>query len=799
MPWPSLPFGGTRAAMLASCFGIEGIPTLVLLRPDGSVVSADGIRLMRKHTRAFPWLSKLPPPQTPHVYPLYERLIRSHPVDPGLASELPGYTPIDFLQLPLKVRNLDDAIEAVRHCDRLATLITVQSHCVKNTAHLVFSLIQHTFTQLLPMPKPEPRHTATATSFNVTAAEGAITGEATAVAADEAAITTTMPCVWREAMEYADQLDLLILLQRLTEHFAAAAFSLDHTRSTDGVRMVVPSLIAAIADCVLRQAATDIPSEASTLLASYALSSGWLAKQSATVAVHHAELNTARQAALDYFASLAHLPKLFEWHRTERLDGPTASYLSALCKCVAFPSDDAHLHEYVVDTHALVMKNYPELHCYRDIAFYAKLFLNPDLRRFPPKTNWKQRHAELSFSLEPPSPSRPHFTFVVKAYNDCTLLCRAKVKKGEMPPTHRFSELSAPSEYTRPHDIESEDDVLHMWDLPDFAAKEASEAGHAAGALGQHDSELLLSYLTVPYLRIPLVVSFFASDDRIHSLQSRTLQALLDAVLFEPGNHLPLNSAGLEPVDVPTSAPTLLGTPQHLLINELSHSPDTLVGGVLTLAKQACDLDTGTLFSSTAAVILYVVRLCSRLDNFLSMLISYDAHEHESIVGQPFRGLQLGPGVQPRLVEARAQLRAVLWGELRNILLAWYNKLVLECESSQSDLVLDINTRHLCNLHAHLLMMLRNASAADLSEPFASSIACAMIFLSTRHEWNHELLDKKPGRVSASSFSRRTRQGILTLLPSPHSLAPPPPSLICRLPSPLSVRPSLGRLARSRD
>ena len=37
-------------------------------------------------------------------------------------------------------------------------------------------------------------------------------------------------------------------------------------------------------------------------------------------------------------------------------------------------------------------------------------------------------------------------------------------------------------------------------------------------ALGQHDAELLLSYLTVPYLRVPLVVSFFATDDRIHSL-----------------------------------------------------------------------------------------------------------------------------------------------------------------------------------------------------------------------------------------------------------------------------------------
>ena len=36
-----------------------------------------------------------------------------------------------------------------------ATLIAVQKHCVKNGAHLIVALIQHTFTQLLPMPKPE--------------------------------------------------------------------------------------------------------------------------------------------------------------------------------------------------------------------------------------------------------------------------------------------------------------------------------------------------------------------------------------------------------------------------------------------------------------------------------------------------------------------------------------------------------------------------------------------------------------------------------------------------------------------
>ncbi len=52
-----------------------------------------------------------------------------------------------------------------------------------------------------------------------------------------------------------------------------------------------------------------------------------------------------------------------------------------------------------------------------------------------------------------------------------------------------------------------------MWDLPSFGALDVANVR----ALGQHDSELLLSYLTVPYLRIPLVISFFSTDDRCAS------------------------------------------------------------------------------------------------------------------------------------------------------------------------------------------------------------------------------------------------------------------------------------------
>ena len=108
------------------------------------------------------------------------------------------------------------------------------------------------------------------------------------------------------------------------------------------------------------------------------------------------------------------------------------------------------------------------------------------------------------------------------------LSAKPRVKRGEAIPTHRFASRADPNAYTAPSRVEAEDDLLHMWELPDFGEEGGSTA---TKALGQHDSELLLSYLTVPYLRVPLVVSFFASEDRIHLLQMPKLQAMLAATL----------------------------------------------------------------------------------------------------------------------------------------------------------------------------------------------------------------------------------------------------------------------------
>ena len=66
--------------------------------------------------------------------------------------------------------------------------------------------------------------------------------------------------------------------------------------------------------------------------------------------------------------------------------------------------------------------------------------------------------------------------------------------------------------------------------------------------------------------------------------------------------------------------------------------------------------------------------------------------------------------------------------------------------------VLDENVRHMCVVHSHLLLMLRNISPAEITDGLAKTALCAMAFLATRHQWNKELLDAWGGDGMAPSY-----------------------------------------------
>ena len=209
MPWLALPRdAGSLATRLSERFEVVSVPTLVLLRADGSLLSTDGLRLLRKHANSFPWSGAEEAPPMPHLSPLLDRVLPRGYACPGAYTELPRYRPVDFLRQPSSVKSLAEAVDAIRSCDEIATSLAVQKHCIKNTHFLIAALIEHTFTQLVPLPLPESH-------------------------------AKSKDSIWAQPILYAQQLDLLILLQRVVEHFAASVLSVAHTPATDATRMVV--------------------------------------------------------------------------------------------------------------------------------------------------------------------------------------------------------------------------------------------------------------------------------------------------------------------------------------------------------------------------------------------------------------------------------------------------------------------------------------------------------------------------------------------------------------------------------
>ena len=77
----------------------------------------------------------------------------------------------------------------------------------------------------------------------------------------------------------------------------------------------------------------------------------------------------------------------------------------------------------------------------------------------------------------------------------------------------------------------------------------------------------------------------------------------------------------------------------------------------------------------------------------------------------------------------------------------------LHFPESDDDSVLDENTAHMCNIHAHLLITLRNASLGELDEARVRSVLCALLFMSTRHEWNEDDLAGDKQRDDAEEFT----------------------------------------------
>lgn len=183
----------------------------------------------------------------------------------------------------------------------------------------------------------------------------------------------------------------------------------------------------------------------------------------------------------------------------------------------------------------------------------------------------------------------------------------------------------------------TEDDILHARTLPTFGR-----------SLNQEEAEMVLSFLTTPYLRIPLLLDFFSSGDRSSHLFVKEVQEVLRAALFEPGAYssgsvslfslpttdvtIPLPQSlqgavsssfshgsgrnhqgeGMQSNGVAENFPhtdPLLGTTHGLLLNELIRDPYPVLGPLWHLLQKTTAIGSCSIYSTHASYIFFIIEL----------------------------------------------------------------------------------------------------------------------------------------------------------------------------------------------
>lgn len=269
--------------------------------------------------------------------------------------------------------------------------------------------------------------------------------------------------------------------------------------------------------------------------------------------------------------------------------------------------------------------------------------------------------------------------------------------------------------------VKNEDDILHLTneELPTFG-----------GVLTPADSERFLQFFTVPYLRIPLILDFFANGDpgRLVALKTKSLQLIVDAALFEPGMWKPSNffeQVTEIPIIDEKRLQNMLSTPLGTLFNEIAKSPDVLVSCVIKMLERAVDMDVGKYVptSSSGPLILYTSRLAVRIEGFLKFAL-----RKCTMVGHPRpRGLEF---MEIWKVEkAIKELRKTLDEKVILMLEYWIDP--IRCNSTDaSNLV-----------HAHLIYMFKNYTYEEFNYRTISTLLTSQVFLSINHRFSNKAYD----------------------------------------------------------
>ncbi|KAL1495919.1 hypothetical protein AB1Y20_014561 [Prymnesium parvum] len=594
--------------------------------------------------------------------------------------------------------NFSDCLQAMQKCLELCLQLS-NLEDVKWRSHLMCAALADTFLKQLPLPLPASHK---------------------------------MGCVWASMTDVGEVVPkvayTLELLRQLMELLAFAsgsgALTGDDAAEWHSTLVCVSGAIAAISDAVARSGADnhDAPRLAALLCGklgslhalagapgggsedlhegkeiSYSIGSRSFEARTNSL-VLTPDLCLARKHILEYFCGLNVDPEneLFDVEAADHYSSkmcPTRLFFVALSQNI-YCRSGAALAIIDVDND---MQHATSGHtAFRDIMMYWKIFTLTCDPTSPFECAGCKHRKNFSLVFQRPQENTGPYSVGTQFERDGSKEFISFLFNGCSKPI-RPVQLTAtnPTFHTSPHNVENEDDVLHLRRLPDFD-----------GRLRPHGVELLLQYLTVPYLRIPLILDFF-SEDTIYALQSSKLQELIERVLFEPGP-FGSNDELTEPLaEVPCkNRERVTCTSFGLLFNELVHNGGRLVDSITSLLKLSLKYDAYRADDSMSSVILFITRLAVRIEQAATLVLSPDqvpSHDRRLLAPRDPHGLL------SRLIELRVLLR----NTVTPVLKAWVADLEKGHGSGGQSAK---HTSLKCDVHAHLLYLHSNLQPYQFSK-----------------------------------------------------------------------------------
>lgn len=639
--------------------------------------------------------------------------------------------------LPGVATNYQEAGSILLRVCNACSLLMQQRELVKNAPAFVSSAAQHALTSALPLPGLDKSR-----------------------------------CFWRKTgMRRETQLNLLFLIRRICTIYSAATACVQQSRGLVAIRTTAFGCAACIADAITRVKAIDDPGPFSLHYSgdcegpteAFGIEAGSFESLAASLPIFDPHYTSLRFQCLDYMRGIcvkkdgSERPTIFNFDQSLKPMKGDITLTNQLSIQLALPrpndptgkADLSHSSALISGVNGAIMEVLPEFEYFRDIIFHFKHSVSgksPTPENTPENYTWKPSEATLKWTTQPTSNDDATPVYRVTAFRGhhqdfvdpetikkkagpfrafLSFFGRSAAERSKLSCADPTNIVNTCAEKFRkgknkPIQVKNEDDILHLdvKELPTFDS-----------VLSASDAERFLQFMTAPYIRIPLILDFFANGDpgRLAALKSKSLQLIVDASLFEPGNWRSADYMGAVteiPVVDEDKLQALLSTPMGTLFNEVAKSPDVLTSCVVKILDRALDMDVGKYSqkSTSGPLILYAVRLAVRVEGFMKFALEKcAAGKHRP------RGLESLDSI--KIASSLKKIRKILDEQAFPTLEYWI-------DPSRTK---HVNTTNL--VHAHLLYMFKNYDYEEFDFRAVSVLLSSQVYLMINHRFSNKIYD----------------------------------------------------------